>query len=315
MPAVSYARWFGLGIVLIIIALPIAAEAQVCVRGKPCGNTCIARDRTCRVGPGTARSGGGAPAPAAPAPTSTPAPAAPAPAAPAATPAPSPSASGLPEGTAFVASSRGRVYYWVGCSAWRSLAAANLRFFASREAAVAAGYLPSSSRGCSGPPDSGQAVSAAALAPAGSFAGPTAIPCVVANVVDGDTLDCSDGRRIRLLLIDAPEIGQGSFGALAKQVLEGLAPLGATLAVEVDVVLADRYGRTLAHLLDGSGRSVNRQLLEMGVAVVSIYPPNVRHVDEYRVAAAEAQSSRRGLWALDAFSCSPSDFRAGTCRQ
>lgn len=302
MSANWHARWFGFGLALILTALPFAAEAQVCTRGKPCGNTCIAQNRTCRVGQGTARQGGSSPAP-------TPAPArAPARAAPSST-----ASGGVPDGAAFVASSRGRVYYWVGCSAWKDLSAANLRFFASREEAVAAGYTPSASAGCSGPAD-GTPVAAASTS-GSSFAGPTTAPCTVASVVDGDTLDCRDGRRIRLLLVDAPEMGQGSFGALAKQVLETLAPAGVTLDVEVDVELTDRYGRALAHLLDGSSRSVNRQLLEMGVAVVSVYPPNVRHVDEYRAAAAEAQALRRGLWALDAFSCAPSDFRAGTCRQ
>ncbi len=302
MSANWHTRWFGFGLAVILTALPFAAEAQVCTRGKPCGNTCIARDRTCRVGQGTARQGGGAPRPT-PAPSGRPT-----------IPTPPASATdGVPAGAAFVASSRGRVYYWVGCGAWRGLSAANLRFFASREEAAAAGYTPSASAGCSGPAD--ETPMAAASTSGGSFAGPTTTPCTVANVVDGDTLDCSDGRRIRLLLIDAPEMGQGSFGALAKQVLEGLARSGVTLSVEVDVELADRYGRTLAHLLDGSGRSVNRQLLEMGVAIVSVYPPNVRHVDDYRAAAAEAQAARRGLWALDAFSCAPSDFRAGACRQ
>lgn len=56
--------FLGLGLAFVLVLMPIAAEAQVCVRGKPCGNTCIARNRTCRVGQGTARQGG-SPAPAA----------------------------------------------------------------------------------------------------------------------------------------------------------------------------------------------------------------------------------------------------------
>lgn len=34
-----------------LLVLPSAADAQRrCVKGKPCGNTCIAANRTCRVG-------------------------------------------------------------------------------------------------------------------------------------------------------------------------------------------------------------------------------------------------------------------------
>jgi len=35
-----------------------SAEAQRCTKGKPCGNTCIATSRTCRVGSGTATQAG-----------------------------------------------------------------------------------------------------------------------------------------------------------------------------------------------------------------------------------------------------------------
>jgi len=31
-------------------------SGPVCKKGKPCGNSCIARDKVCHVGPGTARS-------------------------------------------------------------------------------------------------------------------------------------------------------------------------------------------------------------------------------------------------------------------
>jgi hypothetical protein len=30
---------------------------KICIKGKACGNTCIARDRTCHVGPGCACNG------------------------------------------------------------------------------------------------------------------------------------------------------------------------------------------------------------------------------------------------------------------
>ncbi|HZD05664.1 MAG TPA: thermonuclease family protein, partial [Longimicrobiales bacterium] len=94
--------------------------------------------------------------------------------------------------------------------------------------------------------------------------------CVIATIVDGDTLDCADGRRIRLLLVDAPETDQEPFGAVARTALEQLAPAGTSVAVETDVQLRDRYGRLLAYLHLDDGRMVNEELLRLGVAVVAV---------------------------------------------
>lgn len=273
-----------------IFAVPEGLDAQKrCVKGKPCGNTCIARSKTCRVGTGSARQ------------------------APVRSSRPSPASAAVPEDARYVASSRGTKYYWIQCSAWRSLSPANRIFFKTRSEAEETGYTPSAQRGCAGPAfPSGDEPGGDSLSTdaAQTF---LAEPCLVSRVIDGDTIDCADGRRIRLLLIDAPEAGQGPFGAEARAALEGLAPPGTRLAVETDVEKTDRYGRSLAHLLDTEGRSINRRMLEMGMAVVSVYPPNVRHVEDYRRASDIAKEARVGLWSVDAFRCLPADFRAGRC--
>jgi hypothetical protein len=116
----------ALAIASVVAAAPSSLEAQkVCRKGKPCGNTCIAVTRTCHVGTGSARQ-------AAPGPTGR-------------------RTVEVPDGMQYVASTRGRTYYHVGCSGWRSLSAANLRWFKTREDAVAAGLRPSSQKGCPGP--------------------------------------------------------------------------------------------------------------------------------------------------------------------
>jgi endonuclease YncB( thermonuclease family) len=202
-----------------------------------------------------------------------------------------------PAGTQYVASARGRVYYWVGCDGWHGLAPANLRFYTTAGAARAAGLRPSSQPGCAGPATSA----------------PAASTCTVERVVDGDTLVCDDGVRIRLLLIDAPELSQGPFGAAARAALEALAPMGAELRVELDVQRQDRYRRTLAYLYLADGRMVNEELLRAGLAVVSVHPPNVRHVERLRAAVDSARAARVGLWSTSAFECTPADYRAGRC--
>jgi micrococcal nuclease len=137
--------------------------------------------------------------------------------------------------------------------------------------------------------------------------------CVVARVVDGDTLTCDDGARVRLLSIDAPELSQHPFGRAALRQLEELAAVGTVLRVEQDVQRRDRYGRILAYLWLEDGRMVNEELLLAGVAIVAVHPPNVRHVERLRAAVEKARARKAGLWAADAFDCAPADHRAGRC--
>ena len=202
----------------------------------------------------------------------------------------------VPPDAEYVASSRGRVYYWVGCSAWTRLKESNLRFFESREDAEAAGYTPSRSRGCAGPPP----------------ASTTPESCVVARIVDGDTFACQSGVRVRLLLIDAPETSQDSYGLRAKLALEELAPTGSRVGLEYDVQPRDRYGRVLAHVFMDSVW-VNRAMARRGYALISVYPPNVRGVEVLRAAADSARTEEVGLWRIGGFECAPADHRRGRC--
>lgn len=137
--------------------------------------------------------------------------------------------------------------------------------------------------------------------------------CIVASVTDGDTLRCEGGRRVRLLLIDTPEMDQGPHGAAAREVLLTMAPPGARLVMEFDVEREDRYGRTLAYLYDSAGRMLNEEMARSGHALSLTYPPNVRHVERIRAAVEAARRRRAGLWATSAFECAPVDHRAGRC--
>lgn len=119
--------WFvAIGAVLLL-ASPAEAQKQ-CRKGIPCGNTCIAATKTCRVGAGaatatTARAGDSTEAPATQADTV------------------SPSAP-------WVASSRGSTYYRNDCSGARRLSPANRIYFATEEEARRAGYRRSRTQGC-----------------------------------------------------------------------------------------------------------------------------------------------------------------------
>ncbi len=214
--------------------------------------------------------------------------------------------------SAFVASSRGTVYYPRGCPAWERLSSDNRIWFGSEQAARAAGYTRTSSRQCHW---EGEASRTAPRVSASAGTGAVGQSCTVSRIVDGDTLICEEGgERIRLLLVDAPELSQGEPGRVASEALATMLPPGTRARVERDVQERDRYRRLLAYLYDAEGRMVNEELARIGVVTVSVYPPNVRHVERIRAAVEEARSSRRGLWSGSAFECAPADYRAGRCR-
>lgn len=137
--------------------------------------------------------------------------------------------------------------------------------------------------------------------------------CTVSFLIDGDSLRCADGREIRLLLIDAPEIAQAPYGEQAHDALTGLAPIGTPLDVEYDVDTRDDFGRDLTYLYLSDGTMVNEEMAFLGYAVPLIIAPNGRYENRIRAAVADAQTAERGLWAEWKFACLPVDFRAGRC--
>lgn len=137
------------------------------------------------------------------------------------------------------------------------------------------------------------------------------LTCVVAKLADGDSFTCADGRKVRLLLMDAPELHQKPWGLMAKRQLESLAAPGTSLRLELDKNPTDRYGRTLAYAWADT-LLINEWMVAHGWAVVLAYE-NVRRLDQLQRAEREAQAAKRGLWQSWAFRCRPADYRAHRC--
>lgn len=128
---------------------------------------------------------------------------------------------------------------------------------------------------------------------------------VVANVVDGDTLDVTvnggNRDRVRLIGIDTPEsVIPGEepecFGPEAADHLRVLAPPGTPVRLERDVEARDPYGRLLAYVYVAD-EMVNLALARDGYADELSIPPNTAWVSEFRNAVAQARRERLGLWA------------------
>jgi endonuclease YncB( thermonuclease family) len=141
------------------------------------------------------------------------------------------------------------------------------------------------------------AVAAAAVS-AGAAASATQV-AVVASVYDGDTLSLRDGRRVRLLQIDTPELRFGEcYSRAARTALFGLAPPGKRIVLETDPALdrVDRYGRLLRYVRR-NGVNVNLELVRRGAAAPYFYRGKAgRHAGALMRAALGARAARRGLW-------------------
>lgn len=119
-------------------------------------------------------------------------------------------------------------------------------------------------------------------------------------VIDGDTLELSDQRRVRLIGVDTPEIGRRGepsqpFAQAAKQRLQQLVRQPG-LRLHPGEQQHDRYGRMLGHLYGSDGQNVEAQLLREGLGFALAVPPNSALIDCHLAAEQEARSARRGLW-------------------
>jgi micrococcal nuclease len=122
---------------------------------------------------------------------------------------------------------------------------------------------------------------------------------LVTAVLDGDTIQVTTFGRVRLLGIDAPEVGRGfdtsaPFGREARDRLAALV-LRRWVRLEQEGPLLDAYNRHLAYVVREDGVLVNAALLREGLARVSARLPLSR-LDELKRAEAEAQTFRRGIW-------------------
>src|SRR4051794_35621995 len=124
-------------------------------------------------------------------------------------------------------------------------------------------------------------------------------PVLVRAVVDGDTLDVVAFGRVRLLGIDAPELGRGydssaPFGREARDRLTQLV-LHRWVRLEQEGTALDIYRRHLAYVLTEDGQCVNAVLVREGLARVSARVPLTR-LPEFQRAEAEAKTFRRNMW-------------------
>ncbi|MFK7843878.1 MAG: thermonuclease family protein [Rhodothermales bacterium] len=149
----------------------------------------------------------------------------------------------------------------------------------------------------------------------------------VSIVVDGDRMVLSDGRKVSLLGVDAPEkhpsaklsrdalsggideahvIQQGKVAGDYLNHLVGGMPVILTAESTKDT---DGYVRAIVYLVDAVGRpqySINQRMIEKGYAVVD-YADDFAELAAYRVLEKNARQAKRGLWARGSILVKPQE--------
>lgn len=116
---------------------------------------------------------------------------------------------------------------------------------------------------------------------------------LVTKVIDGDTVELADGRRVRYLGIDTPESGEyyaEEATARNKELVEGK-----TVELQRGDRDQDEYGRLLRYVYV-DGVFVNAELIAQGYAKAYIFDPDDRYSQILVQLEQYAKMKNRGLW-------------------
>lgn len=161
------------------------------------------------------------------------------------------------------------------------------------------------------------AISAGVATSSGSIV-PDKETAIVGRVIDGDTIELSDKRKVRYIGMDTPEMDdfeetkpgfsnskawlwKACFAREAKEENARLVD-GKSVRLERDISETDKYGRLLRYvyidLPEGESRDVfvNDYLVRQGFAKVDTVPPDVAYREQFFISQQEAREQGRGLW-------------------
>jgi len=122
------------------------------------------------------------------------------------------------------------------------------------------------------------------------------------HVADGDTVDLTNGAKIRLVQIDTPEVyfSPECYGRQASAITKRLLPPGTRvrLTAEPATDRVDEYGRLLRYVIRaGDGLNVNVYLVRVGAAAPYFYDGRRgRYASLLERLARSARVRHLGLW-------------------
>ncbi|MBN1932734.1 MAG: thermonuclease family protein [Desulfobacterales bacterium] len=122
----------------------------------------------------------------------------------------------------------------------------------------------------------------------------------VKSVIDGDTIILSDGRHIRYIGINAPEVEHNEqkaqpYGEAAKQFNKNMV-FSEKVHLEFDKDRFDQYGRLLAYIFLKDGSLINAKIIAQGYAYFLGRSPNKKYDSLLLQCQRRAMSGHKGIW-------------------
>ena len=123
-------------------------------------------------------------------------------------------------------------------------------------------------------------------------------PVDVSRVIDGDTLELKDGRQVRLLGINTPEVSE----FLYKEAADYLRQLLADKQITLESFGQDKYGRTLGYVY-ADDELVNIEIIKAGLAHKYLFSDDGKFYKEFRDAEEGAKEKQLGIWKSEKRPC------------
>lgn len=123
----------------------------------------------------------------------------------------------------------------------------------------------------------------------------------ISRIIDGDSLQLSDGQQLRLIGVNTPEIRPAEpLAQEAKAYLKKLLPSGQAYLKRGEQQ-RDRYDRLLGHLFLEDGRNVESLILAQGFGFLVAIPPNTSLLSCQKTARDQARVNKSGVWVQAAY--------------
>lgn len=122
------------------------------------------------------------------------------------------------------------------------------------------------------------------------------------RVNDGDTVTLENGRLLRFIGIDTPEVNHRDlaksepYANNAKTLLEKYLHPGDKLHLIYDRTKKDKYGRLLAYVYSATGRNLSLLQLQAGYAQQWVIGNNDKFWRCFQKAEHQARKRRKGIW-------------------
>lgn len=130
-------------------------------------------------------------------------------------------------------------------------------------------------------------------------------------VHDGDTVHLKDGRKVRLIGINTPELARNrqpeqAYARKARlKLMALLRQSNYRIMLSFGPDLIDKYQRTLAHIYLPDGSNIQQAMLEAGLATAYTTPPNATQSACYQRAELKARKAGLGIWQLAEYRIKP----------